>query len=382
HVGSATGTQLGADQTLSGGTASVTVATGTAPLANAGTYTVYAEYLGTAQVETDKTHFTTFTVTKATPTVTFTAGSTDSAQVGAGITIVVNVSGTGKKAPEGGTVSLYLGSIGGTPIATSTAIATGQNTATFNFTTGSSQFANAGAYSIWARYNGNTNVSAADSDTAHSLTLTQVTPTVSITSVSPASPQTLGTTMSFTVSVSGSGYSSPTGGTVSLYIGSTAGTPFATSSAMSGGSITITGVATGSGQLANAGTYSILAKFNGNTNVAVAESATASLVLNQVSSATSLAVSPGGTFSTTTSYTFTAKITPTTFGGQSGSVSFQEKVSGTFVEIGTGTIALVAGEYVATFSKTFAAGTHVIQAVYAGNTNFAGSTSSSLTLGP
>ena len=303
------------------------------------------------------------------------------------IAIVVNVSGTGKNAPEGGTVSLYLGSVGGTPIATSAAIAAGQNTATFNFTTGSSPFANAGPYSILARYNGNANVSAADS-AAHALTLTQVTPTVTFNTGASTSSAALGASLTFEVNVTGSGSASPAGGTVSLYITDFSGAAIATSAAIGGGSNKATFAFTaGSAPFANAGSYSLVARYNGNTNVAAADSSLSTplaLTLTKATSTTTLSVSPSSVaFSTTQSYTFTAKVTPTTFGGQSGTVSFQDDVSGSFVEIGTGTVSLVAGEYVATFSTTFGAGTHHIRAVYAGNTNFSGSTSTPpILLGP
>ncbi|HMO95492.1 MAG TPA: Ig-like domain repeat protein, partial [Tepidiformaceae bacterium] len=205
--------------------------------------------------------------------VTYPAGNTVVVGTNAVITATLTGFHPGSLANNGARIFFENGGsgmLGGTVEVTQ--ISAGVWGATFNV-----QNLNASTYGITARYEGNAIYNAATSpETA--FVVTQFTPTVTITS--PTSPHTVTspTQVSITVSVPGTGMRSPVGGTVSLLIGDTV---IATSAALTGTTATFNLTTTGGGTLPASGSpYTIVARFNGNTNLNQATSASITVNVN------------------------------------------------------------------------------------------------------
>ncbi len=275
--------------------------------------------------------------------------------IGTSLNITVTVN-TPSQSPTGGTVSLYVGSTGGTAISTQTVSG---NTASFSgITTGSGQFPNVGTYGLVARFNGNAtngNVAAADSSGTNNVILTKVTPTVSITSGTGSFA--LGTPLNFVVHVT-AGVASPDGGTVTLRLGSTTG-PVVATATVSGNDATFTPIATGSGSFANAGTYSnFAATFEGDTNINVGSSPTPRPDVTLTPVAPTVTVtSSAATGTTSTTFTFTATVTPNF--APAGTVQFRDNSTdvGALQTLSSGNSVQISG-------VTLAVGSHTITAVY------------------
>jgi hypothetical protein len=122
------------------------------------------------------------------------------------------------------------------------------------------------------------------------------------------------------------------------------------------------------------GTHSITPVFGGNSNFAGSTTSALKQVITAVSTTTSVSAS---TTSTPVGQAVTFKATVRAASGTpGGTVTFKD---GNTV-IGTGTLSVVNGVDVATFTTSnLAIGNHPITAVYAANGSFTGSTSSSLT---
>jgi hypothetical protein len=116
------------------------------------------------------------------------------------------------------------------------------------------------------------------------------------------------------------------------------------------------------------GTHSITATSNGNGNYLASTSSAVPLTVSRATSTTSLASSPNpSTFGQ--SVTFTATVSPT---AATGPVTFFDGSTS------LGTANLIGGR--ASFStSSLSVGSHTITATYGGDTNVAGSTSSSIT---
>ncbi len=281
-------------------------------------------------------------------TVTGVASSANPAGVGANVmfTATVTASAPGAGTPTG-TVH-FLDN--GTEIGTGT-LSGGQ--ATFSTTS-----LGVGSHPITAVYDGDGNFNGSSTSSALSQVIDANATTVSI-SPSPASPSTFGTSVTFTVTVSG-GASTPTGNVTfkdgSTVIGTTqvldgAGQAQVSISTLSAGVHTISAAYEGDGTH-QAGTGSISYTVNAAaTSVALASSANPS--------------APGQ------SVMFTATVTSAVSGTITGTVTFKDNTS----TLGTGSVT--SGQ--ATFSTTtLAVGTHPITAVYGGAGNYAAATSSTL----
>ena len=365
--------------TVSGGTATLTFDTNNSPLGGAGPYTIKATYGGTAQLSSSVSGTQSLSITAISSSVALTF-SNDNPTVGDANTFTAVVSVTSPKGPIEGTITFQNN---GSALPNGTKTVTdvpGGRGATYD----ASGLA-AGTHSIVAVYTDTRSkpkYSSAASTPPKALTVAQAVPSDVTILASPSTSQPLGTTFSFTVTVtSGSGLKSPDGGTVSLYVTDTSGTPFATSTEISGGSVTFTSVPTGVSPFASPGTYSIVAKYNSNTNVAAATSATpASITLTQIATVASL---PAPTNPSGTSYVFTVTLTPDTVaGGPTGIVTFQEETApGVWTDRATVTIP-AGGPFTATYSPAAYASpsSHTIRAVYAGNTNYASATTVSRTV--
>ena len=209
-------------------------------------------------------------------------------------------------------------------------------------------------HSITASYGGDANFAGSTSSA-----ITQIVNEASSTTAlaSSLNPSTFGQSVTFTATVSPS--LGPTG-TVQFFDGATSlGTV-----SLSGGVATLTTAAL------TAGTHSITASYGGNSNYLGSTSSAVTQTVNRAGTATALTSSldPSGFGQ---QVTFTATVTPTS--GPTGTVQFFDGgvALGAAVTLSNGTASLT--------TSTLAVGTHFITATYNGNSNFLGSTSSSLT---
>jgi len=178
--------------------------------------------------------------------------------------------------------------------------------------------------------------------------------------VSSSNPGLVGQSMSLTATVAPhSGSGTPTG-TVSFEFGYGGLIGTATLSA---------GQATLSDAFDVASIKSIIAVYSGDANLGASTSPTLSLVVNQATTTTSLASSPNPSI-VARSVTLMATVTPQFGGTPTGTVTFKFGYGGVI-----GTATLSGGQ--ASFTTAFAnPGTKSIIAVYSGDANFVGSTSS------
>jgi phospholipase C len=178
------------------------------------------------------------------------------------------------------------------------------------------------------------------------------------TIASSANPSAFGQTVTFTATVTANLSGSPTG-TVTFSDGTTS----LGSSALTGGTATLS-----TATLA-VGIHSIKAVYSGDSNFS-SSSAMLSQTINQASTTVALlsGINPS---SLGESVTFTATITPQYSGQASGTVTFKD---------GSATLgsAAVSNDVANFTTSALAVGTHSITAVYGGDGNFTGSTSSVL----
>jgi Bacterial Ig-like domain (group 3)/FG-GAP-like repeat len=180
---------------------------------------------------------------------------------------------------------------------------------------------------------------------------------------SSLNPSTSGTSVTFTATVSSTTAGMITGsvtffdGATSLGTGTLAG-----------------GVATLTTSLLTTGSHSITGQYGGDTNFAASTSPVLTQTVNAgtKASTTTTVASSLNPSTAGTGVTFTATVSSTTAGTITGMVTFLDGAT----SLGTGTLA--GG--VATFAtSTLAAGSHSITAQYAGDVNYAGSTSAVVT---
>ena len=180
---------------------------------------------------------------------------------------------------------------------------------------------------------------------------------------SSSTPSTLGQSITFTATVTPAGGSGTPTGTVTFADGSTA---------LGTGTLNSAGQAIYSTSSLTLGTHSITASYGGDANFLASASAALSQVVNQASSSTTLqsSVNPSAIGQ---SVTFTAVVAAASGSGTpTGMVTFNDGTT----SIGTATLS--SGKATLTTSA-LALGSHSITAVYAGDSNFTGSTSAILT---
>jgi hypothetical protein len=186
---------------------------------------------------------------------------------------------------------------------------------------------------------------------------------------------------STTTSLSSSATTAPAGQSVTLtatVTSGTAGSITGTVTFMDGSTTLGTGTVGSNGQATVStsslavGSHSITAVYSGNTSYAGSTSSALSETINQATSTTSVSTS-AVSITAGQSVTFTATVVSSTGIAVGGTVTFKDGST----TLGTGT---VGSNGQATFStSSLAVGSHTITAVFGGNTNVSGSTSSSLT---
>jgi hypothetical protein len=329
--------------TLSGGRATFT----TAALAG-GTHTITALYGGDSTFAGSISTPLTQTVTKATTTTTLTGTPNPSTQ-GHAVTFTATISpttvgsfsATGTVTFMDGTTTLGTGTLSG-------------GTATFTTST-----LTVGSHAITAVYAGDSNFAGSTSMVFNQLVMTNMGTATTTTVTSSLNPANLGQSVTFTATVAPmSGTGTPTGtvvffdGTVNLGTGTlNSGQATFTTSALVGG------------------THSITATYSGDSTFAGSTSTPLSQTVNKATTTITVTGTPNPA-TQGQMVTFTATVSPASVGSfnATGTVTFMDGTTA----LGTG--MLTAGT--ATFTtSTLSVGTHSITAVYAGDTNFAGSTS-------
>jgi hypothetical protein len=214
-----------------------------------------------------------------------------------------------------------------------------------NFSVGGFGGSVVGTYSINASYAGDANYNAASGNTT--FLVTKATPTISISSSS--NPSNYGGAVTFTATVSAGS------GTVTFKDGgATLGTANLSGNA-----------ATYSTSSLVAGSHSITATYNGDSNYNAVTSSSLTQTVNKVSASVGLASSASTTPEFGDPITFTATVTPIT---ATGTISFTNAST----SLGTGVIT--NGTATLT-TATLPLGTNMITASYSGDVNFSSATS-------
>jgi hypothetical protein len=332
-------TSLGAG-TLSGG-----IATFSTSALTAGTHSITATYSGDANFAGSTSVLLSQTVNKANTATTLTSSMNPSA-IGQSVTFTAAVTATAGTGTPTGTVTFYLN--GTTPIGGAVPVSGG--IASTN-TTALPQ----GSDSITASYSGDTNYNS-----SNSAPLTQVVKANTITALtSVPNPSVVGQSVTFnaTVTVAGGIGSSPTGGSVTFFDGTTT---------LGTGTLNGQGLASLSTSALTLGSHTITAVYNGDTNDVSSTSSPLTQVVNKPATTTTLHVLPTNTSFYGQSISFTATVTanaPAT-GTPTGTVVFSDG--------GTTLASQPLSNGSSTFNiSTLSVGTHVINVFYNGDANFA-----------
>ena len=319
-------------QHINSGTPSVTITTGF----TIGGNDVRAVWNNNNGVTVTLSNTSTCTPASQVSTTTSVASSLNPSAFGQSVTFTATVSGN---SPTGTVTFLDNGSTIGTGT-----VSGGQAT----FTTSSLAI---GSHPITASYPGDANNFGSSSST-----LTQVVKAATTTSViSSVSPITYGTSVTFTATVTGS---SPTG-TVTFFDGAT---NIGTGTVSSGQATLSTSTLTG-------GSHSITASYGGDGSNAGSTSSAITQQVNQASTTTSVGTS-GSPSTFGNSVTFTATVVGA---GATGTVTFKDGAT----TLGTGTLSAGTATF-STSTLSVAGSPHSITAVYGGDSNFTGSTSSAI----
>jgi len=338
--------------TLSGGVATCTVTYSTT-----GSHTITAPYSGDSNYTAAAGNSVSETVNQGTATDTVTSSAAPT-KVGQAVTYTATISGAG--ATPTGTVTFKDG---GTPIAscgTAGAVTLSGGVATCTVT-----YSTTGSHTITAPYGGDSNYTAAASNSV-SETVNQGTATDTLTA--SMNPVGTGSQVTYTATVTGGG-ATPTG-TVTFKDGGTAITGCGTN-----GVVTLSGgVATCAVTYNTISTHTITAAYSGDSNYtsAAGNSLTEAVERDSTTTVTAnynpLAVNASVTYTATVSG---SSSTPT------GSVTFKDGGT-TITSCGTGGAVTLTGG-VATCAVSYSAtGTQSITATYGGSTTYSSSTSTTL----
>lgn len=320
--------------TLGTGTLSSGKATFSTSTLAGGSHSITASYGGATNYNGSTSSVLTQTVSKASTTVTL-ASSANPSTYGSSVKFTATVA----PSTATGTVTFLDGT---TTLGTGT-LSSGK--ATFSTSTLA-----AGSHSITASYGGNTNYNGSTSS-ALSQTVNKANSTTTLSSSS--NPSGFGSSVTFTATVS----STTATGNVTFKDGTTT---------LGTGNVS-NGTATYSTSALAVGSHSITGVYSGDSNYNTSTSSKLTQTVEQGSStsvSSSTNPAPSGA-----PVTFTAVVSPSV---ATGIVTFMDGST----SLGTGTLS---GGVTNLTTSTLAISTHSITAVYAGDTNYVGSTSSVLT---
>jgi hypothetical protein len=220
------------------------------------------------------------------------------------------------------------------------------------------------AHSITAQYGGDSNYATSTSPALTQTVNATAKAATSTTLTSSVNPSTVGQNVTFIATATSTTAGTLTG-TISFFDGAT----------QLGSAVTISGgMATFSTTTLTQGTHSIAAKYSGDANFATSTSSAVSQVVDSATKATtSTAVTSAANPSTVgQNVTFTATATSAAAGTLTGTISFFDGAT----QLGA---AVTISGGMATYATTsLTQGTHSITAKYSGDSNFATSTSSTL----
>jgi len=315
-----------------------------------GSHAISANYNGDSNFSSSTAATLTETINQASTTVTVTSGTNPSAFDQA-VTFTVKIQPSSGGTPTG-TVTLLDGSssLGSTPLPTSGVVQ-------FTFAT-----LLVGSHSITATYSGD-NDFLAGASAALGQTVNQAPTTTALTS--SANPSSYGQTLTLTASVATSFGGSPTG-TVTFFDG---GTQIGSAS-VSGGFARFTAAATS----LSAGSHSIVASYGGDANFTGSSSIAWGQTVNPAATSAAL-VSSLNPSVFGESVTFTATVSSSISGTQSGTVSFYLDGSSTPTQTST-----LSGGTAQFSTSALGGGSHTVTAAFSStNANFQGSSSAALT---
>jgi len=311
----------------------------------AGAHSLSAQYAGNSNYASSTSSVLTQTVNQAGTTTTVTSNLNPSA-FGQSVTLGATVNSTYNFSSNGGTVTFYDN---GVSIGSAVIEGNGVSLPTSTLATGS--------HSMTASYGGDSNLGPSTSAVfTQTVNQAPVSPTIVLSSYNTTYGQPI--TMTSTVRPTYGG--TPTG-TVTFWLNST--------TSLGTGTV-VNGTAQATTTAVPAGSRSIYATYNGDTNFATGSSLPTQLTVAQATSATTafVDVNPANYGQTVT----LSATVQSTGGTPTGSVTFMDGTS----TLGTVTLANAAAQLPVT---NFGAGSHSITAKYSGDTNFSGSTSSALT---
>jgi hypothetical protein len=359
HASAATGTPTGNVTFLDGTTALATMAldgSGNASYSTStltpGGHSISAKYVGDTNDAPGTSNVVPQQIT-TTGTTTTISTSNANVPVGTSVTFTANVSSSRTGAVLTGTVTFKDG-----------ATTLGTGTLTSGVATYTTSTLAPGAHSIVATYGGDTN-DAGSSSSALTETITQIGTTTTLTS--DANPANAGAVIHLTAQVAmatGATADGPITGTVTFMDGAAS---LGTANLNAGGTATLA-VST----LA-VGSHAIVATYSGNTNYAPSSSSALSQQINATGTTTALTASAQN-ITVGQSVTFSAAVTSGTGGIPTGTVSFREGAA----VVGTGT--LNAQGVTTTTTSSLTVGTHIITAIYSGDSNYITSTSNTVTV--
>ncbi len=345
------GSPLGSPVTLVGGSASLSVAS----LA-VGDHSVGATYGGDASFVTSEGDPAALAVLPAV-TMTTVGSSVAAAAFGQPVTLSAAVAAVapGAGVPTG-TVVFSIDGVAGAPVAL---VGGAASTTTAELAVG--------GHSVVVSYSGDASFSGSAS-AAFAQAVRRATTTTAV--VSAASPTVSGESVTFTatVAVAAPGAGMPTG-SIEFRDGATII-----------GNVSLTGdSASLDVSTLGAGTHVVTAAYSGDGDFE-ASAATVTQSVDRADTTTALDAPATSTFGQSVTFTATVAVAPpgtTDAGVPTGSVSF---LDGAMV-VGAGAVSTSGGITTATITTSLlGAGTHALTAVYAGDANFAGSTSAAATL--
>ncbi|HWD56193.1 MAG TPA: Ig-like domain-containing protein, partial [Acidimicrobiales bacterium] len=218
------------------------------------------------------------------------------------------------------------------------------------------------AYTVSASYPGDANFSRSTSSPAQTLTVAKASTTTTLTISSPTVTYGNEDSLIFTATVSPAFAGTPTG-TVNVLAGSTQ---------LCSITLPATQCMTTDDPLEASGTANaVTANYVGDANFVGSPSSTKNLTVDQVSTTTSLNVSPSTIpFGSESTVTFTATVSPQSAGSDATGVITVATPSTTLC-----TIDLSSAASCSTSQTALGAGAYTITATYSGNTNFTSSSS-------
>ncbi len=326
---------------------------------SAGTHQIVGFYSGDTNYNNSTSAAAAITVSTSTPTVTLTPATTTPA-AGSSLALTMTITPPGSTTtPPTGTVTVTMdgANVGTAPVVSGSP----SSTATLNITAPA-----IGTHTLQATYNGDANFSTATS-TAVSITVAKANTTLTLTPATTTPTGGSSLLLTATLAPVGATPSTPTGTVTFTLDGVSQGTATLTSGTTA--TLTINAPTSGS--------HTVQASYSGDTNFQ--SSISSAVTLNVAKTSTTTVITPvSGTVALGAAQSITVDITPATAGAStpSGTVSF------TVDGVAAGTATVIPGSpSTATGSITFSTvGTHSVRAIYSGDTNYATSTSSPISV--